>query len=172
MKQVDPEFVEYVRARQHQLLRSAVLVCGDQHTAEDLLQGAFEKLAVRWQTVKRGNPDGFVRTLLYRDAVSAWRRTRKEHLVAVDSPDQGEPTDAVDYQVSTAVDLRRLLMQLPPRQRAVLVLRYFEDRTAAQTAEILEISVGTVKSQTHDALARLRALAPDLVPALDGEAMS
>ena len=70
-REVDDEFVEYVRARQHRLLRAAFLVCGDIHLAEDLLQGALVKLATRWERLRHENPDAYVRKILYRDAVSS-----------------------------------------------------------------------------------------------------
>ena len=77
-REVDEEFAQYVRARQHRLLRAAFLVCGDVHLAEDLLQGALVKLAARWERLRNENPDAYVRKILYRDAVSSWRRTRRE----------------------------------------------------------------------------------------------
>ena len=87
--EVDEEFARYVRARQHRLLRAAYLVCGDAHLAEDLLQGALVKLAPRWDRVRDENPDAYVRRILYRDAVSSWRRTRRESLSPLPLPDRG-----------------------------------------------------------------------------------
>jgi len=161
--EVDEEFASYVRARQHRLLRAAYLVCGDAHLAEDLLQGALVKLALRWDRVRGENPDAYVRRILYRDAVSAWRRTRRESIAAV-LPDPGHADHSTG--VSDRLDLERALATLTPKQRAVVVLRYFEDRTEADTADVLGISVGTVKSQTHAALARMRQRVPDLSPTL------
>ncbi|GIF01522.1 SigE family RNA polymerase sigma factor [Paractinoplanes rishiriensis] len=153
------EFVAFVQARQHRLLRSAYLVCGDHHLAEDLLQGALVKLALHWRKVRDGEPEAFVRTVLYRDAVSWWRRWRRERLTST-LPDSVRP--ARDDELSTRIVFERALRQLAPRQRAVLVLRYFDDLTETRTAEILGVSVGTVKSQTSAALRRLRELAPEL----------
>ena len=160
-REVDEEFVQYVRARQHRLLRAAWLVCGDAHQAEDLVQGTLVKLASRWDKVRGENPDAHVRRILYRDAVSAWRKTRRESLSPL--PDLPRaPADADRArQVMQRVDLERALAALTAKQRAVLVLRFFEDRSEADTAEVLGVSVGTVKSQTHVALARLRDLLPD-----------
>ncbi len=163
--EVDEEFASYVRARQHRLLRAAYLVCGDAHLAEDLLQGALVKLALRWDRVRSENPDAYVRRILYRDAVSAWRRTRRESIAAV-PPDRGHADHS--SAVTDRLDLERALATLTPRQRAVVVLRYFEDRTEADTADVLGISVGTVKSQAHAALARMRERVPDLSPTLTG----
>lgn len=155
----DAEFVEYVRARQHRLLRAAYLVCGDLHLAEDLLQGALVKLAGQWDRVRDEQPDAYVRRILYRDAVSSWRKRRHE-VVGLD-PSWDAPAAAWEAEsVERRLDVLRALDALTPRQRATVVLRFFEDRSERDTAEILGCSVGTVKSQTHDALARLRAALP------------
>jgi RNA polymerase sigma-70 factor (sigma-E family) len=164
--EVDAGFAAYVRAREHQLLRAAYLVCGDAQLAEDLLQGALVKLALRWDRIRSENPDAFVRRILYRDAISAWRKTRREQL-------DGLPHELVEVgdqgnAVALRVDVRRALLELTPKQRAVVVLRYFDDRSEAATADVLGVSVGTVKSQTHAALARLRVLFPDLESSLYG----
>ena len=168
--EVDEDFARYVRARQHRLLRAAYLVCGDAHLAEDLLQGAFAKLAGRWDKLRGENPDAYVRKILYRDAVSSWRRTRRESLSSlplIEVPDVGL-SDA-STRAGQRVDLERALAQLTPKQRAVVVLRFFEDRSEIESAEALGVTVGTVKSQTHAALARLRALLPDFAPHLSGK---
>jgi RNA polymerase sigma-70 factor (sigma-E family) len=154
---VDTDFAAFVESRQHRLLRSAYLVCGDHHLAEDLLQGALVKLALRWSRVREGDPEAFLRTVMYRDAVSWWRRFRREDLKA-DPPELAGGRDDVPNRVVFEAALRRL----PPRQRAVLVLRYFDDLTEARTAEILGVTVGTVKSQASAALRKLRELAPEL----------
>ena len=153
------EFVAFVQARQARLLRSAYLICGDHHLAQDLLQDALVKLALRWRQVRHGDPDAFVRTVMYRDAVSWWRRFRREDLS--DAVPERQPADR-SAEVPDRLLFERALRRLAPRQRAVLVLRYFEDCTEARTAEILGVTVGTVKSQTSDALRRLRVLAPEL----------
>jgi RNA polymerase sigma-70 factor (sigma-E family) len=154
----DLEFVEYVRARQHALLRAAYLVCGDVHLAEDLLQGALVKLARQWERVRDEAPDAYVRRILYRDAVSSWRKRRHEVVGLHASPERFDRWDA--DEVERRLDVLRALDALTPRQRATVVLRFFEDRSERDTAEILGCSVGTVKSQTHDALVRLRAAMP------------
>ncbi len=159
--QVDPEFASYVAARQHQFLRVAFLVCGDRRLAEDLLQEAFVKLALRWDKIRAENPDGFVRTVLYRDAVSAWRHRRREVLVDVvpEHRRRGEEPD----RSTMRIDLLGALDTLTAKQRAVVVLRYFEDRSVAEAADALGVSEGTVKSQTYAALDRLRAVIPGYV---------
>ena len=165
--EVDEEFARYVRARQHRLLRAAYLVCGDAHLAEDLLQGALAKLATRWERLRHENPDAYVRKILYRDAVSSWRRTRRESLSSL--PLIEVPVHDRSSQTGQRVDLERALSELTPKQRAVVVLRFFEDRSEIEAAEALGVSVGTVKSQTHAALARLRTLLPDFAPHLSGK---
>ncbi|PPA61927.1 SigE family RNA polymerase sigma factor [Micromonospora chalcea] len=150
------DYLAFVESHQHRLLRAAYLICGNRHQAEDLLQDALLKLALRWPSVRDGDPAAYVRAILYRDAVSWWRRRRREWLSAYppERPDRdGDP--ALRLTVRAALD------RLPPRQRAVVVLRYFEDLTEVATAEALGVTVGTVKSQCHDALRRLR----DVVPA-------
>ena len=168
-REVDEEFAQYVRARQHRLLRAAFLVCGDLHLAEDLLQGALVKLAARWERLRNENPDAYVRKILYRDAVSSWRRTRRESLSLFPELDLDRPEPDRSTGTGERLDLLRALAQLTPKQRAVIVLRFFEDRSEADTADALGVSVGTVKSQTHAALARLRTLLPDFAPHLSGE---
>ncbi|MFG3706774.1 SigE family RNA polymerase sigma factor [Micromonospora sp. NPDC047670] len=150
-------YVTFVECHQHRLLRAAYLVCGNRHQAEDLLQDALLKLALRWPAVRNGDPAAYVRAILYRDAVSSWRRRRREWLSAY-PPERA--THEGDGTLRLA--LRDALGHLPPRQRAVLVLRYFEDLTEAATAEALGVTVGTVKSQCHAALRRLREVAPEL----------
>ena len=79
--EVDPDFAGYVVSRQRRLVRAAYLVCGDEHLAQDLVQQALTKLALRWNRLRDGNPDAYVNRILYRDAVSWWRRIRRERLV-------------------------------------------------------------------------------------------
>ncbi|MEU5910855.1 SigE family RNA polymerase sigma factor [Micromonospora sp. NPDC047527] len=152
-------YLAFVESHQHRLLRAAYLICGNRHQAEDLLQEALLKLALRWASVRDGDPAAYVRAILYRDAVSWWRRRRREWLSAA-PPDRV----TVDRDGALRLTLHDALGQLPPRQRAVLVLRYYEDLTEVATAEALGVTVGTVKSQCHTALRRLREVAPDLAP--------
>lgn len=85
--QVDDDFRDFVRARQEPMLRAAVLMCGNHHLAQDLLQEALAKLASRWSQVRDGSPEAYVRTILYRDAISHWRKWRREKPYDVHSPD-------------------------------------------------------------------------------------
>lgn len=153
-------FEEFVRARAAALSRVAYLLTGDHHLAEDLVQQALLRVAGRWPAlVARGDPDAYVRRVIYNQHISWWRR--REPPTARHEVPQEATSDPGDAVVA-AVAVRQALARLGPRQRAVLILRYFEDLTEARTAEILGISVGTVKSQARDGLARLRVLAPEL----------
>ncbi|REE96919.1 SigE family RNA polymerase sigma factor [Thermomonospora umbrina] len=155
---VSAAFEAFVDTHHHRLLRSAYLVTGDLHLAEDLLQDALIKLALNW-TKLYAEPEAFVRTVMYRDAVSWWRKRRREHPTA-SPPDRGsgDPAEPAAMRLLFA----RALDRLTVKQRAVLVLRYFEDLPEATVAQVLGVSVGTVKSQTHSALRRLRKVAPEL----------
>jgi RNA polymerase sigma-70 factor (sigma-E family) len=156
----EESFHAYVSARRGALLRSAYLLTGDHHAAEDLVQTALFKTAMRWRRVAAGgDPEPYVRRVLYNEHVSAWRRRRHLTEVAVSPPDRAGAGAGSDDRVV----LQEALARLTPKQRAVLVLRYFEDLTEVQTAAVLGCSPGTVKSQTRHALERLRVLAPDLV---------
>ncbi|WP_134739795.1 SigE family RNA polymerase sigma factor [Nocardioides sp. 503] len=156
-------FTRWAGERQLALLRTAVLVTGDHHRAEDLVQEALTKVAVRWRRLRDGNPEAYARQVIVRDNISWWRKHRRE-LVA-DVPDRSDASDG--YGVA---DRRRLLDEalgaLTPRQRAVIVLRYYDDLPERETAEVLGVGVGTVKSQTHLALRRLREAAPELADLL------
>jgi RNA polymerase sigma-70 factor (sigma-E family) len=146
---------QFVAERGDRLLRTAALLTGSRADGEDLLQSALERLLRNWRRID-GDPESYVRRTLYNLATDGWRRQRVWRRKAV----LFEPAPAVDP--GTAVDLRdavvRVLAQLPPRQRAVLVLRYFEQLSEAETAETLGCSVGTVKSATARGLARLREI--------------
>ena len=148
-------FETWARSRQQGLVRTAYLLTGDFHRAEDLVQDALVKAAARWDTLAGGNPDAWVRTVVYRDHVSWWRRHRREVFT---TPRE----QAVPPADETALVLREALGQLTPRQRAVLVLRYVDDRPLVETAEILGLTVGAIKKHASVGLARLRAIAPEL----------
>ncbi|WP_030916497.1 SigE family RNA polymerase sigma factor [Streptosporangium amethystogenes] len=152
-------FREFVLARQQALMRTAYLLTGDTHLAEDLLQSVLIKVAGHWPKFsKGGNPEAYTRKALVNQYISWWRRPRLE------SPSADPPERGVSYD-EAALDrivLRQALARLTPKQRAVIVLRFWEDLTEPQTAEVLGCSVGTVKSQAYHALTRLRTLAPEL----------
>ncbi|MBB5867733.1 RNA polymerase sigma-70 factor (sigma-E family) [Allocatelliglobosispora scoriae] len=157
----EESFREYVRARGGTLGRTAYLLTGDQHLAEDLVQQTLVQVASRWERILAGgDPDAYVRRVLYHQHVSWWRRHRREAVPVESLPDGAGPD--VFGGVALSLTVRLAVAKLAPKQRAVLVLRYFEDLTEVQAAQVLGVSVGTVKSQTRDALARLRVLAPEL----------
>ena len=150
-------FEEYVAARRGALLRTAYLLTGSHEDAEDLVQVALIRAVPHWKRIA-GHPEPYVRKILARESVSRWRRRRWREVHTDRVPDT-----AVTEPVTDRLELQRALARLAPRQRAVIVLRYYEDLTEAETARVLGISVGTVKSQARDALARLRVEALDTV---------
>lgn len=156
-------FREFVAARTPSLWRTAYALTGHQQQAEDLLQSALTKTAARWRWVRnQGNPEAYVRQAMYHEQVSWWRRRgRVDERATGLVPDRAAPDDSAD-EIGVRLTVRDALLRLAPRQRAVLVLRYLEDQPEAVVAELLGCSVGTVRSQTHRALARLRELCPEL----------
>lgn len=155
----DAEFSAYMHARQASLLRTAYLLTGDRHTAEDLVQTAFAKLYLAWDKVEQqGSIDGYVRRILVNENNSMWRRAWKKREFATEvMPDRPHHDD---YDSGAGRELWDLVQTLPRKARAVVVLRYYEELSEAETAEVLGISVGTVKSQASRALATLRERAP------------
>lgn len=161
-------FQEFVRARLTALSRIAYLLAGDHHGAEDLVQSTLMKVALRWRQVREtADPEAYVRRILYNERISAWRRRGRGGEVVTDAPPERPSTVDESESVLRRMMLQRALARLTPRQRATIVLRFFEDHSAAQAAEVLGCSVGAVKSQTHHALGRLRAVAPELAELLD-----
>lgn len=157
-------FTAWAAGRQQVLFRTAYLLSGDRHRAEDLLQETLLKVAARWPRLRDGDPDAYARTILVRDNISWWRRRRRETVVA--APPQQPAADTVDT-IDRRLIVARALDRLTARQRAVLVLRYYDDLTESQTAAVLGVSRGTVKTHAHNALARLRDAAPELAEFLD-----
>jgi RNA polymerase sigma-70 factor (sigma-E family) len=158
---MDQQLADYVSARWPALVRYATVVCGDASEGEELAQAALVRVASRWWLLRdRDNIDAYVRTAIVRGHLNLRQRLRdREERVA--EPPQVDVVDTVDG-IGRGVDIRRALASLPPRQRAVLALRYLEDLSEAQAAEVLSCSIGTVKSQASKALATLRESFPDL----------
>lgn len=149
-------FAEFVHARGTALHRTAYLLTGDWGHAEDLLQTALAKTYLHWERISGGeNPEGYVRRVLVTTHASWWRRRWRGELPHDVLPESAATEEWSDVDARGA--LHDALARLPRRQRAVIVLRYHEDMTEADVARALGISVGTVKSQTAKALARLRA---------------
>ena len=152
----DADFTAYLEARQARLLRTAYLLTGDQHQAEDLLQTSLAKLYLAWDRVHdRGSVDAYARRILVNENNSLWRRGWRRRELTTDTVPETTPVhDRYDEGTSGAV--WAVVQTLPRKARAVVVLRYYEQLSEAETAEVLGISVGTVKSQCSRALATLR----------------
>jgi RNA polymerase sigma-70 factor (sigma-E family) len=162
-KASENEFREYVAARQGALFRVALLLTGHREDAEDLLQTALAKLAARWIRVNAtGSPDAYVRRILYNQRISWWRSgvSRREYLV--DSVPELAHADDPAASAVLRIAVAKALGRLTAKQRAVIVLRFFEDLPEAEIAAILGCSVGNVRSQTHRTLERLRVVCPEL----------
>ena len=152
------EFDEFVLARQHRLLRTAYLLCGDWHLAEDLTQNALAKVYTAWSRIQRVEQiDGYVHRILFRTYVDTYRRRRKQEILSAAVPDVAGTGIASDVRLT----LLSALAKVTPRYRAVLVLRFWEDRSVEETADALGISAGSVKSHTHRGLHQLRSVLGD-----------
>ena len=155
----DAEFADYMAARQPSLLRTAYLLSGDRHTAEDLVQTALAKLYLSWDKVQqRESLDGYVRRILVNEHNSLWRRAWKRQETTVSQM----PEQPAEAPAGRDADLWDFVQTLPRKQRAVVVLRYYEELSEAETAAVLGVSVGTVKSQASRALASLRSRAGEI----------
>ena len=146
------DFDDYVRARLPHLIRFARALTADEHSAADLVQDALERTLVRWSHID-GDPEAYVQKVMVNRSISVWRKLRRERVT--DQPPDSPTTDAVRDDA-----LFEALRTLAPKQRAVIALRYYEDLSEAETAAVLGCTIGTVKSQTHHALVKLRTLLP------------
>ena len=163
----EQSFRDFVAARGPALMRLAyVLTGGDQDAAEDLLQSALGKAVARWSRIE--SPEAYVRQAMHRHRISWWRLARNRYETSqADLPET--PAADLTGHVDLALALRAALATLTRRQRSVLVLRYLEDRSEREVAEILGITVGTVRSTSHRSLALLRARASGLSDSLPEE---
>jgi RNA polymerase sigma-70 factor (sigma-E family) len=156
------EFREFVSSRSKSLLHTAYLVTGDWELGRDLLQGALAATARRWSKLNdKGMAEAYVRHAMYNAHIDrtrrlSWRRETSTDVLPEHAATVADPADAVVRRRELVDALKRL----PRGQRAVIVLRYFEDRTDAEIADILGITTGTVRSQRHKALASLRVAVP------------
>ncbi|WP_089315423.1 SigE family RNA polymerase sigma factor [Actinomadura mexicana] len=152
----DESFVEFVAARGDALLRTAALMCGARQDAEDILQTALEKAYRHWGRLETdSDPEPYVRRILVNLVISRsrrWKVLREIHMARLPETPADSPNHSVELRGTLMDELRKL----GPRQRAVLVLRFWEDLSEAETAQALGCSVGTVKSQASRGLARLR----------------
>jgi RNA polymerase sigma-70 factor (sigma-E family) len=162
----DGGFEQFVAARGQRLLRVAWLLTGDAHLAEDLLQTVLARVWPKWQRLADESPEAYVRKALVHTYASWWRRRWRGEVPHAELPDRAAPSDPfadVDLEQTLASAIRAL----PVRQRAVVVLRYFEDLSVAETAEVLGCSEGTVKSQASKALHSLRGRLPATAEEVD-----
>ncbi|MFJ2610174.1 SigE family RNA polymerase sigma factor [Streptomyces sp. NPDC091279] len=155
-----PSFASYVRARQPVLLRAARSLTANPCDAEDLLQTALTKTYVAWERIEDHRAlDGYVRRALLNTRTSQWRKRKVDEFVCEELPEPeplpGDEDDPAERQALHDA-MWRAIMRLPARQRAMVVLRYYEDLSEVQTAEVLGVSVGTVKSAVSRALGKLR----------------
>ena len=153
----EARFAQWASARARPMQRLAYFLCGDWQLSEDLVQEAFVSCARHWRRLERvENPDAYVRKALINQCRSHWRRGSTRH----DRLGVSADVAVVDHSQRHADrdELLLALRNLPARQRAAVVLRYYEELSEAETADVLGCSVGTVKSQTHKALASMRAM--------------
>jgi RNA polymerase sigma-70 factor (sigma-E family) len=159
---MDADFREFVRSRRRALLRSAYLLTGNLADAEDLVQSALAKTYQAWNRIEdRKALDGYVRRAIVNTHISWWRRRRVDEYPTDEIPDKpvADTSDSSELHDS----LQRAIDRLPQRMRAAVVLRYFEDMSEAEVADVLGVSPGTVKSTVSRAVAKLRADS-DLTP--------
>jgi RNA polymerase sigma-70 factor (sigma-E family) len=158
---MDQQLADYISTRWPALVRYATVVAGDAADGEELAQAALVRVASRWWLIRdRDNIDAYVRTAIVRGHLNLRLRLRQRESRVAEPP---APV-VLDHTEGTGrgIDIRRALASLPPRQRAVLALRYLDDLSEAQTAAALGCSIGTVKSQASKALASLREHFPEL----------
>lgn len=155
MRSDNSDFREFVSARQGALRRTAYLLCGDWHTAQDLTQQTLAKLFVAWPRVRAVEAvDAYARQVLVRTYIDESRKRRNTELAIADIPDHG----VEGPELETRIALMAALKQLSPRQRAVVALRFWDDMSVEATAEALGMKANTVKSDTARALAKLKGL--------------
>jgi RNA polymerase sigma-70 factor (sigma-E family) len=153
--QRDAEFREFVEARWPALVRFGYVLTGDAGHAEDLVQHALERCWRQWKRIETGSPERYVKKAMANLAVSRWRGRRFAEVALPDGA-EGALVDSTEHHYAVRDAVWREVRLLPPRMRAVVVLRWLEDMTEAETAAALGCSVGSVKSQSSRALARLR----------------
>ncbi|MFI8088532.1 SigE family RNA polymerase sigma factor [Streptomyces sp. NPDC086080] len=156
------DFEAFVNARGPRLLRVAWLLTSDAHLAEDLLQTVLARVWPKWPRIADDHPEAYIRKALVHTHASWWRRRWRGEVPHGELPDHAtsfDPYEGVELEQSLAVAVRAL----PVRQRAVVVLRYFEDLSVEETAAVLGCAPGTVKSQASKALRTLRAVLPEQV---------
>lgn len=153
----DTEFTAFMTQAAPALGKTAWLLCGDTHQADELVQQALVRTYLAWSTARNGDPLAYARRVLANQRIDTWRKRRREVITdPVDIPDRGSDTDA--RRSADRDQLTRALATLTTKQRRVIVLRHFIGLSEAETADDLGISTGTVKSTASRALAQLRAV--------------
>lgn len=157
------DYEGWMAAREPALFRLAVLLTDDWHAAQDLVQATLVKMYLAWDRIDRQERvDAYARRVLINEHRSTWRRQWRRREVATELVPEQPTVERTDGGASSEV--WELLASLPPRQRAVVVLRYYEGLSEIEIAEVLRISPGTVKSQASRALASLRRRVPEVTP--------
>lgn len=157
---MDADFAEFVRHRGDHHLRTAVLLTGDWHAAEDLVQASLGKLYAVWGRLDTtSEPDAYLRRIMVNTSRSWWRARWRREIPRADLPDLPGPGDLGEGR-AVAEDVRNALARLPARQRTALVLRFFADLPEADVADLMGCSTGTVKTHTHRGLQAMRRLIP------------
>lgn len=154
----DADFGELVATHYDDALRLAWLLAGDQHRAEDAVGEALAKMLRRWRRHPIDNPSAYLRRAVVNEVNSSFRKLFRDRRNREQRSGDDRGTREADEQVADAAGVAWALGQLPDRQRAAVVLFYYEDLSQAETAEAMECSVGTVKSNVSRGLARMRAL--------------
>jgi RNA polymerase sigma-70 factor (sigma-E family) len=145
-----PDFASYMGARLPHLIKFGCALTADEHAAADLVQDALERALLQWSRIQ-GDPEPYVRRIMVNRSISIWRKFGRER-VTDHVPEQPVEDSGYDEALFAALRL------LPPRQRAIIALRYLEDLTEAEVAQVLGCAVGTVKSQSNSAIAKLRII--------------
>lgn len=161
--ELDEAFTNFVRESSPSLTRTAWLLTGDHALAQDLVQSAYARTLQAWGRVDAHAALAYTRRAIVTGNIDRWRRTRRETAVGLEFDRPGP--DRFEDRVSDRDRVARMLATLTPTQRRVLVLRYYEDLSEAQTAEVLGMTVGAVKGAAHRAFAALRAHYPDAMTA-------
>jgi RNA polymerase sigma-70 factor (ECF subfamily) len=154
----DDDFDEIYVAHRDRLFRLGLLICGDRVRSEDAVAEAFAKVLPRWRNGGVEQPGQYLRRALVNELIGGFRRRAIEQRTAAHRSGDGEAAERMEALVSERDAMRRVLLSLPVGQRAVLALRFYEDLTETETAAVLGVSLGTVKSRTSRAMTRLKGL--------------
>lgn len=168
-RDLERDFTAFVEARTSSLFRTAMVLTGSREQAEDLLQTVLSRAFPKWRQIRDGNPQAYLRRAMYLQCVSRWRmRSYGREVISDRLPEHGGQDESA--QVDLRLSLQGALRRLPPKQRAVIVLRYLEDLSDLQIAEIVGCEASTVRSQIMRGLQKLRTQFPELDHSLEESA--